>query len=548
MTFALLASVWLTSCGGASKTGGRAGGLTVAVAWPKAGSRLIPANSQSVTITVVGNSAGLSAPVAQTVTGAAPTANFPGLIPGTYTVTARAYPNADGTGVLLATAANANVVVTASNTTTVNISLASQVVSVTAALNPATTDDVPADTVLATLTAWTGAAGTGSMVPISPTKVTWVSGTPTVATVSALAGNGVPVTPVLGAAASGTKQTQITGSYQEAPVSLSAAATLTVTATLVTPAVASSVPLNGATGVSLRDNITATFTKVMAPLTVVAAFTLSAGLNPIAGNVTYTNRTATFDPTGDLLPGTSYTAKITTSAQDLAGNHLLADHIWTFRTHLGPEPPTLGAAGLYSILAGSAVTNADTVANPTRIQGLIGIFPGTAVTGLPTGVVPASQIHAGDTDAQNAKAALLVAYQEAVANSLAAISLPGQVGGLTLAPGLYVSATSSGISGAGPNGILTLDAQGDSGATWIFKMGSTLITDPGTSVVLAGRAQAKNIYWQAGSSATLGTNSVFKGNILADVSITLTTGAVLEGRALTRAGAVTLDTNTLTLP
>jgi hypothetical protein len=95
---------------------------------------------------------------------------------------------------------------------------------------------------------------------------------------------------------------------------------------------------------------------------------------------------------------------------------------------------------------------------------------------------------------------------------------------------------------------LTLDAQGDANAVWIFKMGSTLITDSNTSVVLAGGAQAANIYWSVGSSATLGTNSIFYGNILADQAITLTTGAVLTGRALARIAEVTLDNNTVTKP
>jgi len=321
-----------------------------------------------------------------------------------------------------------------------------------------------------------------------------------------------------------------------------------VRATVLTPAVESSVPLDNATGVSLRDSITATFNKPMDALTVVSAFTLSEGLNPVAGNVTYWNRTATFNPTGDLLSNTLYTATITTNATDSDGNPMASDYTWTFRTHLGPEPPTLGVASEYNVLAGSAVSNTDTVSAPSQIEGLVGVFPGAAVTGLPTAAVPVDRIHAGDTAAMEAKAALLVGYQEALASSLAAISLPGNMGGLTLEPGLYVNSTSSGISGTGPQGILTLDAQGDPNAVWIFKMGSTLITDPNTMVVLAGNAQANNIYWQVGSSATLGTYSVFKGNVLADVSITLNTGVNLEGRALSRAGAVTLDTVNLTLP
>jgi hypothetical protein len=170
------------------------------------------------------------------------------------------------------------------------------------------------------------------------------------------------------------------------------------------------------------------------------------------------------------------------------------------------------------------------------------------VSGLPTADVPAGQIHAGDTVAAAAKIALLAASTDAASRSADAVSLPGNMGGLTLAPGLYVNSTSSGISGTGANAILTLDAGGDANAVWIFKMGSTLITDPGTSIVLAGSAQAKNIFWEVGSSATLGTNSIFKGNILAATSITLNTGVNLKGRALTRDGAVTLDKNTIILP
>jgi hypothetical protein len=131
---------------------------------------------------------------------------------------------------------------------------------------------------------------------------------------------------------------------------------------------------------------------------------------------------------------------------------------------------------------------------------------------------------------------------------LGAAVLPGNLGGLTFTPGLYKNSSSTMISGTGPNGILTLDAQGDANAVFIFQMGSTLTTDPGTQIVLSGSAKAANVYWQVGTSATLGTTCIFKGNILADQSITMTTGATLEGRALTRIGAVALDSNTITTP
>lgn len=322
------------------------------------------------------------------------------------------------------------------------------------------------------------------------------------------------------------------------------------------PTVILNTPEDDAVEVPLNSKPTATFVEAMDPLTITTTtFTLSGpGTTPVSGTVAYAGMTATFTPTSpaDLIPETEYTATITTGASDLAGNTLATDYVWTFTTgeliHLGPDPVILGTAGEFNILAGSAVNNTDTFSARTMINGLVGVFPGSAVTGLPTEAVPAGQIHAGDVIADAAKAALLVAYNDAASRSLDAISLPGNMGGLTLAPGLYVNSTSSGISGTGANAILTLDAQGDENAVWIFKMGSTLITDPGTSIVLAGNAQASNIFWQVGSSATLGTNSSFKGNILADISITLTTGANLEGRALTRVGAVTLDTNTITLP
>lgn len=319
------------------------------------------------------------------------------------------------------------------------------------------------------------------------------------------------------------------------------------------PTLSSTVPANNDTDVPVNRKVTATFSEEMDRSTInTTTFTLKQGTAPVAGDVTYAGRVATFAPKSVLAPDTTYTATITKGAKDLAHNALVADRTWSFRTGTvsaaGPDPIVLGSAGEFNILAGSAVTNTDVVSNPTTINGLVGVFPGSSVSGLPTAAVPAGQIHAGDTIAAAAKVDLLAAYNSAVSRSLNAISLPGNLGGLTLAPGLYVNSTSSGISGTGANAILTLDAQGDTNAVWIFKMGSTLVTGTGTSIVLAGNAQTKNIYWQVGSSATLGTNSIFKGNILAAISITLNTGVNLQGRALTTTGAVTLDKNTIVLP
>jgi len=139
---------------------------------------------------------------------------------------------------------------------------------------------------------------------------------------------------------------------------------------------------------------------------------------------------------------------------------------------------------------------------------------------------------------------LATAYNDAAGRSTDVIPVSGNLGGQTLVPGLYKSMSTLEIS----SGDLTLDAQDDANAVWIFQIGSTLTTASGCKVILAGGAQAKNIFWQVGSSATLGTASVFKGNIMAQVSITLTTGATLDGRALARTGAVTLGANTITKP
>ena len=330
-----------------------------------------------------------------------------------------------------------------------------------------------------------------------------------------------------------------------------------VAADAIAPTVSSTDPANGATGVLVNKEVTATFSEAMNPLTITTAtYTMRDTTDAVAvkGAVAYNaiSHIATFTPTSNLAAGHSFDATITTGAKDLAGNALAIDEVWSFTTGTtaaaGPAPVFLGAAGDFNILAGSTVTNTDTVSNPTTIDGLVGVSPGTAVTGLPTAAVPIGQIHAGDTVAAAAKVALLAAYNDAVSRSVGAISLPGNLGGLTLAPGLYVNSSTSGISGTGANAILHLDAGGDANAVWIFKMGSTLTTTTGTSIVLAGGAQAKNIFWQVGSSATLGTNSIFKGNILAAISITMTTGVNLQGRALTRTGAVTLDKNTINLP
>ncbi len=203
-------------------------------------------------------------------------------------------------------------------------------------------------------------------------------------------------------------------------------------------------------------------------------------------------------------------------------------------TDAGPPPGfvDLRSAHAFAILAGSTVSSTGF----TMITGDIGISPGTALIGFPPATVVGS-IHAGDSVAAQAMIDLTTAYNDAMARSLTRMTVSGNIGGQTLAPGLYTSGSSLAIS----SGDLTLDGGGNVNAVWIFQTGSTLTMTAGRQVFLTGGAIAANVYWQISTSATIGTNAVIAGNILADQSITLDTGATLNGRALTRIGAVTLD-------
>ena len=195
------------------------------------------------------------------------------------------------------------------------------------------------------------------------------------------------------------------------------------------------------------------------------------------------------------------------------------------------------------MLGGSTVTNS----GPSVVTGDLGVSPGTQLVGFDVPGGPGTlngDRHVGDPDAAQAKKDLGTAYGAAAARSIAPVSKAGNLGGMTLPPGLYRSQTSLAVS----SGDLTLDAQGDGNAVWVFQMGSTLTTTSGRKVILSGGAKAANVFWQVGSSATLGTTSSFKGTILAAVSITMNTGSTLEGRALAQSGAVALNGATVTRP
>ncbi len=195
----------------------------------------------------------------------------------------------------------------------------------------------------------------------------------------------------------------------------------------------------------------------------------------------------------------------------------------------------LGTADSFVVLAGAGVTNT----GATTLNGDIGAFPTTSITGSGTLTITGAN-HAGDAVTQGAKTDLVTAYDTAAGEGPTS-PIVADLGGQSLVPGVYNSASSIGLTGA-----LTLDAGGDPSAVWVFQAGSTLTTASASEINLTNGAQACNVFWQIGSSATLGTNSRFRGSILALTSITATTGATIEGRLLARNGAVTLDTNTIT--
>ena len=325
------------------------------------------------------------------------------------------------------------------------------------------------------------------------------------------------------------------------------------------PTVVSIDPINNATGVILTKIISAEFSVPMDPSTInSSSFNLKQGGNLVAGTITYSGTTLTFIPSSKLLPLTVYTATINTLAKNLAGIPLAADYVWTFTTRASLNPPlvVLGSVERFGIIAGAGVSNQ---AGFSEIHNMdVGIYPGfrSSITGFPPAIVVNGAIFAADDIAPpgvpdmllQAKRDLSAAYNFAAgASNPAPITVSGDQGGLTLAPGIYKSTSTLLIA----SGDLTLDAQGDPSAVWIFQIASgfTTIGGAGGNVILSGGAQASNVFWQVGSSATIGDFTSFQGNILALTSVTMNSGAQAEGRMLCINGAVVLtSTNIINRP
>src|SRR3984893_15442662 len=210
-----------------------------------------------------------------------------------------------------------------------------------------------------------------------------------------------------------------------------------------------------------------------------------------------------------------------------------------FRTAMAQVAPPMGTTQSFAVLGGASVVNT----RSTVTIGNVGVSPGTVISGFPPGLVTGGTTHQTDAVALQAQNDTTAAYLNLAAQTPVTLDLTGKdLGGQTLVKGVYSFSSSAGLTGT-----LTLDAGGDSAAVWVFKIGTALTTASGSSVVLINGANPCNVFWQVGSSATLGTTTNFVGNIFALTSITLITGATVDGRLLAQNGAVTMDSNTVSI-
>jgi hypothetical protein len=347
------------------------------------------------------------------------------------------------------------------------------------------------------------------------------------------------------------------------------------------PIVVSTDPANGATGVQLNKVVTATFNMAMDPATINnTTYSLKQGITNISGTVSYSGTTASFTPAALLLPATVYTGLITTGVKSAAGNAMAANYTWTFTT-AASVPPPLGSASIFGVFGGSAgITNQGlntvinngsigTIAASTLITGFHDGTTGDIYTETPLNVgLVTGRIHTAPPPPGSA-ASFAIATSGLLAannayNSISPAARPGgtdpgagQLGGLTLPPGVYKSASGTfNIS----TGNLTLDAMGDPNAEWIFQTAAGLtvgVAGPSgaRSVLLINGAQAKNVYWYVGSAATINGagGGVMTGTIISSAGVTFSTAGnavqtVLNGRAISLNASVTLVNTTINVP
>jgi len=348
----------------------------------------------------------------------------------------------------------------------------------------------------------------------------------------------------------------------------------------VAPKVISTNPSMNQIGVPLNQIVTAVFDMPMNPITITSStFTLKEGATPIAGTISYIGTTATFTPNADLSSNTNYTATITTGAKNNAGTPIAANYVWNFTTLNTANGPNLGTAAQFGAFGGNAgITNQglNTVINnggigTTAASTLItGFHDATAIyteTPLNVGNVTGGIFTAPPmpgTATSFSIATQGLADATATYLSISPAALPGgtdpgagELGGLTLAPGIYQSASGTFKI---TNGDLTLDAQGNPNALWIFQTAAGLtvgIAGPNgaKSVLMINGAQPKNVFWYVGSAATINAagGGIMVGTIIANSGVTLSTAGnaaqtVLNGRAISLIASVTMVNTTINIP
>lgn len=400
-----------------------------------------------------------------------------------------------------------------------------------------------------------------NVTTINGTTFTLNEGTNVIAGVVTYSGTTASFTPSSNLAANTTYTANITaGAENVAGISLAGDYSWEfTTGAFIAPTVISTDPEDEEIDVALDKVINALFSEAMDPATINGTtFTLNEGTNVIAGVITYNGTTASFTPSVDLEANTTYSATITAEASNVAGISLVANYNWEFTTEAttGFNPIDIGSAERFGILSGVGVSNN---AGPSEIHNLdVGIYPGfrSSITGFMEvdggpGLIFNGGFYAAD-DAAPVPAMLLEAKDDLMAAYLAAegatapapVTIAGDIGGQTLAPGIYKSTSTLLIQ----NGNLTLDAQGDPNAFWIFQIAADFTTvggapypsPAGGNIILSGGANADNIIWQVGSSVVIGDYTSFKGNILALTSVTMNAFAQAEGRMLCTNGAVVL--------
>jgi methionine-rich copper-binding protein CopC len=329
------------------------------------------------------------------------------------------------------------------------------------------------------------------------------------------------------------------------------------------PTVTSTIAADGATDVAINSNITATFSEAMDPATIAAAnFTLADGVGPVSGTVLYDvgSKTAVLAPDANLDADTTYTATVTTAATDVAGNAIEADKVWTFTTAsagAGPAPVRLGTAGNFAVLSKAGISTVPASA----ITGNIGVSPAaetyltgfsqTKATGYSTSDQVTGFLYAADmTPPTPDNMTTAISDMELAYTDAADRTTPdetdfgdgaGEIGGETLAPGLYKWTTAVTISTD-----VTISG-GNANDVWIFQIPDNLTVSNGVRVTLSGDAQARNIFWQVAGAVTVGTTAHVEGILLCSTAITFGTGASMNGRALAQTD-VALDQTTIVEP